>query len=66
MNLSWGVTPIIVEEKTDPFELIDHTVDKLIDKGLLQIEDKVVYTGGVPLGVSGTTNMIKVHVVGRK
>lgn len=66
MNLSWGVTPIIVEEKTDPFELIDYTVDKLLDMGLVETEDKVVYTGGVPLKVSGTTNMIKVHIVERK
>ena len=66
INLSWGITPIIVEEKTDPFELIDYTVDKLLDMGLVEIEDKVVYTGGVPLKVSGTTNMIKVHIVGRK
>ena len=66
MNLSWGITPIVVEEKTDPFQLIDYTVDKLLDMGLVEAEDKVVYTGGVPLKVSGTTNMIKVHIVERK
>lgn len=66
MNLSWGVTPIIVEEKNDPFELIDHTVDKLMEANLVKMDDRVVYTGGVPLGVSGTTNMIKVHIVGSK
>lgn len=65
MNLSWGVTPIIVEEKKDAFELIYHAVEKLEDAKLVNIDDKVVFTGGVPLGLSGTTNMIKVHIVGR-
>lgn len=66
MNLSWGVTPIIVDEKKEPFDLIHHAVEKLEEAKLVEIDDIVVFTAGVPLGMAGTTNMIKVHVVGRE
>lgn len=66
MNLSWGVTPIIVDEKKEAFDLINHAVEKLEEAKLVEIDDIVVFTAGVPLGISGTTNMLKVHVVGRE
>ncbi len=66
MNLSWGVTPIIVDEKKEAFDLINHAVEKLEEEKLVEIDDIVVFTAGVPLGISGTTNMIKVCVVGRE
>jgi len=64
MNLSWGVTPISVEEKTITDELFDHSVNRAEEDGLVQSGDLVVITAGVPLGISGTTNLLKVHVVG--
>ncbi|NMA79667.1 MAG: pyruvate kinase [Clostridiales bacterium] len=64
MNMSWGVTPLLIDEKESTDELFDAAVqaaeaNKLVDNG-----DLVVITAGVPLGVSGTTNMMKVHVIG--
>ncbi len=64
MNLSWGVVPIIVQEKTTSDELFDHVVEVSQKEGLVQSGDIVVITLGVPLGVSGTTNMLKAHMVG--
>ncbi len=64
LNLSWGVTPVAVEEKTNTDELFAHAVDCAIRDGLLDNGDLVVITAGIPLGISGTTNMLKVHVVG--
>lgn len=64
MNLSWGVIPLLVDEKTNTDELFDHVVDRAVDKHLLESGDLVVITAGVPLGVSGTTNLLKVHLVG--
>ncbi len=64
MNLSWGVTPISVDEKTNTDDLFDHSVDRAEEDGLVQSGDLVVITAGVPLGISGTTNLLKVHVVG--
>ena len=64
MNLSWGVSPILVEEKQNTDELFEHSIDVAIAHGLVSNGDLVVITTGVPLGVSGTTNLLKVHLVG--
>ncbi len=64
LNLSWGVIPLLVEEKNTADELFDHAVDKAEKENLLVPGEIVVITAGVPLGISGTTNMMKVHVVG--
>lgn len=63
LNMSWGVTPVHLEEKNEIFELFDHAVEVGKEKGLIKVGDTVVVTAGVPLGVSGNTNMIKVQVV---
>lgn len=64
LNMSWGVTPLLVELKHNSDELFDHAVDKAEEMGLIEQGEIVVLTAGVPLGISGTTNMIKVHVAG--
>lgn len=66
LNLSWGVTPILIKEEQDTFELFDNAVKEIENKGYLKPDDLIVITAGVPLGMSGTTNMLKVHCVGRK
>ena len=64
MNLSWGVTPVLLEEKDNTDELFEHAVDVAVEAGFAESGDIVVVTAGVPLGVSGTTNLLKVHLVG--
>lgn len=64
MNLSWGVIPLMAEEKDDMDELFEHAVDCAVQKGVLDSGDLVVITAGAPLGISGTTNLLKVHIVG--
>ena len=44
--------------------MFDHSVDMAVKAGLVSSGDLVVITAGVPLGISGTTNLLKVHVVG--
>lgn len=63
LNLSWGVTPVLIKEEKDTFELFDHAVEKVKELGYLSEGDLTVITAGVPLGISGTTNMLKVHTV---
>lgn len=63
LNLSWGVTPVLLEEKKDVFELFKHAVDVAKDQNLLKTDDIAVITSGVPMGISGTTNIIKVEIV---
>ena len=62
--LSWGITPLLIEEVTDTDELFERAVDAGIDAELLHKDDLIVMTAGVPLGISGTTNLMRVHVVG--
>lgn len=63
LNLVWGATPVILEIKKDIFELFDHALEVAQDRGYLNTGDITVITSGVPIGVSGTTNMIKVQTV---
>ena len=64
MNMSWGVTPVLVEEKFNTDELLAHAVDVTYKHKLVGFGDLVVITTGLPLGISGTTNMLKVQMVG--
>ena len=63
MNLSWGVIPILVDEKDNTDELFEHVVSVAQKEGYVHNGDLAVITAGIPLGVSGTTNMLKVHLV---
>ena len=64
LNLSWGVTPLMIGEAENTDDLFELAVQAGEDAGLLHDGELVVMTAGVPLGVSGTTNLMKVHVVG--
>lgn len=66
LNLSWGIRSLLAEEKSGTDELFAHAVERAMAAGLLKDGDLVVLTAGVPLGVSGTTNMLRVHTVGEK
>lgn len=63
LNMSWGVIPVLLEEKEELFELFEYAAGECCRKALLAKGDVVVFTSGVPIGISGTTNMIKVQVV---
>ena len=64
MNLYWGVAPIMMPYAGSTDELVDFAVQAAEDAGLVKQGDIVVVTAGVPVGVAGTTNMIRVRQVG--
>ena len=64
LNLSWGVIPLTMEEAYNTDDLFERAVETGEKAGLLHDGEVVVMTAGVPLGISGTTNLMKVHVVG--
>lgn len=66
MNMSWGVLPFIIDEKTNTDDLFDSAVEAAEKRGIVQDGDLVAITAGVPLGVSGTTNLMKVEKIGNK
>lgn len=63
LNLSWGVIPLLIEEKQDADELFEHAMTRCKEEGLLEEGDTVVLIAGVPLGIAGTTNLIKAEIV---
>ncbi len=65
LSLSWGVVPYLVREATSTDEMFDMGVEKALESGLVENGDLVVITAGVPIGMSGTTNILKVHIVGK-
>ncbi len=65
LNLSWGVQPILLEKEDNAEELFLHAVEAAERAGLVSIGALTVLTAGVPLGITGTTNLIKVQVAGR-
>ena len=65
LNLSWGVVPIRSKMKRTTDDLFEHAVNCALDKtDVVQKGDVVVITGGAPVGMSGTTNILKVQLVG--
>ncbi len=64
MALYWGVEPLTMPYASSTDELVDFAVRAAEEAGLVRQGDLVVVTAGVPVGVAGTTNMIRVHQVG--
>jgi len=64
MALYWGVAPLLMPYADNTDELVELAVRTAEEAKLVCQGDLVVLTAGVPVGVPGTTNMIKVHLVG--
>ena len=60
LNLLWGVTPIHLDEAQSESELFRSAIAAAKKAGYIKKGDIVVVTAGLPLGMSGTTNMIRV------
>lgn len=60
MSLYWGVTPLWIARESTTDDLFDVAVHAAEEAGYIKSGDKAVLTAGVPLGVSGKTNMIRV------
>ncbi len=60
LNLYWGVTPVWIKRENCAEDLLEKAVHAAEEAGYIKKGDRVVLTAGVPLGVSGNTNMIRV------
>lgn len=65
LNLYWGVQPLLLPKEEDADALFNSAVAAAEEAGLVSRGDLTVLTAGVPLGVTGTTNLIKVQVAGK-
>lgn len=64
LSLTWGVQPLLVSHSEDTDTMISNAVKVSLEAGLISAGDLIVITAGVPVGVHGTTNLLKVHTVG--
>jgi len=66
LKLVWGVAPLLTKKETDTATLFSNAVEAALESGHINNGDLIVLTAGIPIGHSGNTNMLKVHVVGEK
>ena len=64
LQLVWGVTPVKGVSASTTDEMFEIAVQGALDSGIVRLGDTIVITAGVPVGRSGTTNLIKIHNVG--
>ena len=64
LAISWGITPLMMALAHSTDELIEMSTSLAKENGYLHDGELAVVTAGVPVGVSGTTNMIKIHLIG--
>ncbi|EHL11022.1 pyruvate kinase [Peptoanaerobacter stomatis] len=62
MSLYWGVFAILNTESGSAEDVIDSSVQLSLEKNAIEPGDLVVITAGVPVGKSGTTNLLRVHI----
>ena len=65
MLLLWGVMPVFVPQSSNMDEMMSNAVAGAMASGWVKTGDLVVITAGIPVGITGTTNMIRVHTVGQ-
>ena len=64
LSMSWGVTPMMIEEQTTSDALFEHAIKEAASHEYVEYGDLAVITAGLPIGVAGTTNILKVQIVG--
>ena len=64
VSLYWGVIPVILKTKKTTDDMIRNVEAIMLEKDLARKRDLIVITAGVPIGVAGSTNMMKIHRVG--
>ncbi len=65
LSLQWGTMAIIIDEQSNTDLLLNSSIEKCLSKHLIEPGDTVVLTAGVPAGLSGSTNLIKVQTVSK-
>jgi len=63
LTLVWGVHPVQANDYANSEDMIDQAKQEALNSGLVQKGDRVVITAGMPIGVTGSTNLIKAEVL---
>jgi len=63
LALIWGITPLLVNSVTSTDKMIIDSSELLKERKFIKKGDSFIITAGVPVGVTGSTNMLKIHSV---
>ncbi|MFN9817831.1 MAG: pyruvate kinase [Pseudanabaena sp.] len=64
LNLVWGVTPLLVDEEVSSFEMVLQQVEScLLERNIAAKGDRILIIGGIPMGIQGGTNFLKIHIL---
>ncbi|KAF1080931.1 MAG: Pyruvate kinase [Candidatus Rifleibacterium amylolyticum] len=63
LALSWGVTPILVDDLHSTDEMMAMAEKTLKERKIVEADDIIVIVAGVPIGVKGSTNLMKLHKI---
>jgi len=63
LSLYWGVNTFFINQKSTIDEMLKDAEALLLNEGLVRKGQKFIFTAGVPVGISGSTNLLKVHQV---
>jgi pyruvate kinase len=66
LKMAWGIVPILTTEETTSLDVFSGAINVAKKGGFINEGDMIVITAGIPVGHSGTTNLLKVHEVGEK
>ena len=66
LMLNWGVYPTVAEKPSTTDEMFDLATKKAVDLGFAKEGDLILITAGVPVGERGTTNVMKIQLIGSK
>lgn len=65
LSIVWGVYPVLAPYSNSTDEVIDYSIQAAMENNYVKEGDLVVVTAGIPVGISGSTNLIKVHTIGK-
>lgn len=65
LSLVWGVYPVLSPFSNTTDDVIELSIQSTMEKGYVKEGDLVVITAGIPVGLAGSTNLIKVHTIGK-
>ncbi|USS85384.1 pyruvate kinase [Fructilactobacillus myrtifloralis] len=66
LTVNWAVNPVLVEKPESAEAMVNLAVSKAVETGLAQEGEEIIVTTGVPLGDEGTTNTVRVQLIGTK
>lgn len=66
LSLKWGVVPTVVNKPKSTDDMFNLATQKSVEGGFVEEGDLILITAGVPVGERGTTNVMKIQMVGSK